>query len=186
MSKQYDPRKHHRRSIRLRGWDYGQAGAYFVTLCTHRRAHLFRHAPFYNVVTAAWRAIPTHDHARHVQLDEWVVMPNHMHGIIFLREDAAVSSPVASTADEALRPRGASPGSVGAIIGNFKSLTTRRINNLRRTPGGKVWQRGYYDRIVWNNTALQRIRRYIRNNPRRWAADRENLARLTARMRYNE
>ena len=71
---------------------------------------------------------------------------------------------------------------VGAIVGNFKSLAARRINNLRRTPGGRVWQRGYYDRIVRNERELAAIRRYIRDNPARWAEDRENLDAALAKM----
>jgi len=72
---------------------------------------------------------------------------------------------------------------VGAIVGNFKSLVTRRINRLRRTPGERVWQRGYYDRIVRNPRELDAIRRYIRDNPARWAEDCENLDALTRKMR---
>ena len=75
------------------------------------------------------------------------------------------------------------PGSIGAIVGNFKSLVTRRINNLRRTPGGRVWQRGYYDRIVRNERALNAIRQYVRDNPARWAEDRDNLDVLLSNMR---
>ena len=71
---------------------------------------------------------------------------------------------------------------MGAIVGNFKSLAARRINNLRRTPGGRVWQRGFYDRIVRNERELEAIRRYIRDNPDRWAEDRENLDAALAKM----
>ncbi len=73
-------------------------------------------------------------------------------------------------------------GSIGAIVGNLKSLTARRINNLRHTPGAAVWQRGYYDRIVRNDRELDAIRQYIQNNPQRWADDRENLDNLLNKM----
>ena len=69
-------------------------------------------------------------------------------------------------------------------MGNFKSLVARRINNLRRTPGGRVWQRGYYDRILRNERALAAARRYIRDNPVRWDEDRENLDASLARMQH--
>lgn len=204
MRGQYDPHKHHRRSTRLRGWDYSTPGIYFVTICTHERQNLFANDRFRQVVANAWQAIPNHPHARHVDLDEWVVMPNHVHGILVLVEEEGEAEtgrgrgeagrdggPFPS--EPSLRPAsplhraheadGVKPGSVGAIVGNFKSLAARRINNLRRTPGGRVWQRGYYDRIVRNERELNAIRQYIRNNPRRWTEDRENLERLTARMR---
>ena len=75
------------------------------------------------------------------------------------------------------------PGSVGAIVGNFKALVTRRVNHLPRTPGAKVWQRGYYDRIVRNERELDAIRRYIRDNPDRWDEDGDNLDALIAKIR---
>ena len=74
------------------------------------------------------------------------------------------------------RPHGVTPGSLGAIVGNFKSVTTRRINRIRHTPGARVWQRNYYERIVRDERALSRIRRYIHDNPARWREDIENLA----------
>ncbi|MFQ5592796.1 MAG: transposase [Anaerolineae bacterium] len=236
MTRQYDPDKHRRRSIRLRGWDYTSPGAYFVTICTYERQNLFDDDRFRDVAENAWRNIPTHDHAEHVVLDEWIVMPNHVHGILVLvekdvrrgeagRGEASgleipytdeIITPLASPlqppdAGEIIAPHasplqpdivvpdglpfladldgglegptGVEPGSVGAVVGNFKSLVTRRINNLRRTPGGKVWQRGYYDRIVRNERELEAIRQYIRDNPARWAEDRENLDALLSRMR---
>ena len=75
----YDPEKHHRRSIRLRGWDYTYPGAYFVTICTHNGECLFGDPVLRRVVETMWRRIPRH--FPYVQLDEFVVMPNHVHGI---------------------------------------------------------------------------------------------------------
>ena len=74
------------------------------------------------------------------------------------------------------RPNGAPSGSLGAIVGNFKSVTARRINWLRRTPGAPVWQRNYYEHVVWSDRALEAIRRYIAENPDHWALDRLNPA----------
>jgi len=82
MQKQSHKDKPHRQSIRLQGWDYTTPGAYFVTICTHQRQNLFRDERFKEVVENAWRLIPTHRHASHVRLDEWIVMPNHLHGIL--------------------------------------------------------------------------------------------------------
>jgi putative transposase len=202
---------HNRQSIRLRGWDYTQPGAYFITICTNQRARLFDNPAFRAVVENAWQNIPTHSHAAHVHLDEWVVMPNHLHGILMVYGDnddggddggrgeasrnaghlqnnpqSDLPRPYVGPV-ELSHPKDATlkPGSIGAIVGNFKSLTARRINNLRRTPGGKVWQRGYYDRIIRNEGELDSIRRYIKDNPRRWAEDRDNLDRLITSMDYH-
>jgi putative transposase len=199
MSGKNNRDKHHRRSIRLKGWNYTTPGAYFITICTYQRACLFEDRRLRELTENAWQNIPTQPHARHVSLDEWVVMPNHLHGILVLTaietdDDTGVgakqvrqqlSFPKESSIRPALPvpPRGVEPGSVGAIVGNFKSLVARRANKLRRSPGAKVWQRGYYDRIVRNERELDAIRQYIGDNPRRWAEDRDNLDALLATMR---
>jgi REP element-mobilizing transposase RayT len=213
------PRHHHpqRQSIRLRGWDYTTPGAYFITICTYRRENLFDALILRELAENAWRNIPTHPHARLVTLDEWVVMPNHLHGILMLVDDEQgdeadadcrgeagrklprlaprtsrrPASPLRETFDDTnipfdpiqSLPHGVEPGSIGAIIGNFKSLVTRRANNLRRTRGGKLWQRGYYDHIIRNERELDAVRHYIRDNPRRWQDDCDNLEALVAKMR---
>jgi len=192
----YDKVKHHRRSIRLPGHDYTSPGAYFVTICVHGGECLLgevldggmRLSQFGQVVSHYWPRIPTH--VAHVQLDEWVVMPNHMHGIIVIagRGEASLAAsssgrrvpPVVSfPVDEA--PAGdASPllqpilqsGSLGAIVGNYKSVTTRRINRMRGMPGTLFWQRNYWEHIIRNDASLDRIRAYIQHNPARWAEDR--------------
>jgi REP element-mobilizing transposase RayT len=176
MGRGYDPAKHRRRSIRLKGWDYRTPGAYFVTICTYQQQCLFADARFREIAELTWRLIPEQPHAVHAQLDEWVVMPNHLHGIVILTS-------VIGEEGDPVPERGATPRSLPTIIGNYKSLVTRRINNVRRTPGRKVWQRGYYERIVRNERELEAIRRYIRANPDRWAEDRENLDSLVSKMR---
>ena len=192
----YDPRKHHRRSIRLRGWDYTWPGAYFVTICTHDGECLFEDPTLRQVVETMWQRIPRH--FPHVRLDEFVVMPNHVHGIVWIvdnvgaRHSRGPSSPTSAIpSDEPaqskkqlsgnaspLRPRGVVPGSLGAVIGNFKSVTARRINRVRKTPGAPVWQRNYYEHIIRNERELNAIRQYIRDNPARWAEDIENPNRI--------
>jgi len=198
MKKRRNPQKHNRQSIRLRGWDYTTPGAYFITICTYQRENIFADARFKEIVGNTWQAIPTHSHAQHVRLDEWVVMPNHLHGILILENNVgrgeAIGRGEATRIDggmeknpvsELPRPYGGgklTSGSVGAVIGNFKSLVARRINNVRRTPGGKVWQRGYYDRIIRNERELNAVRQYIQENPLRWEEDRDNLDTLIAQM----
>ncbi|MGQ0602346.1 MAG: transposase [Anaerolineales bacterium] len=182
----YDPQKHHRRSIRLKGYDYRRTGAYFVTLVTYGREGLFgeivaeamRPNEFGAIVTDDWRRISRH--FVRVTLDEFVVMPNHVHGVIVLGWDEASAGrgpeiPAALSAEAApQRPIGTQSGSLGAIVQNYKSVTTRKINQRRCTPGVPVWQRNYYERIIRDEGELNRIRRYIIENPLRWALDDNN------------
>ena len=173
-----DPSRPGRRSIRLPGYDYTQAGAYFVTICTQEKALLFEDPILRSVAEEMWQRIP--NHFPHVQVDAWVVMPNHVHGILIITSDAGrgealrAGEPPARNASPLPRPAGVAPGSLGAIVGNFKSVTARRINRLRGTPGAPVWQRNYYEHIVRDEHALNAIRQYVVDNPARWAFDTYN------------
>ena len=174
----YDPHKHHRRSIRLQGWDYRSPGLYFVTICTHQRQHLFTTPEFFDVAFHALARIPEQKHAGHVILDESIVMPNHVHAIfafIDVPAQADMSIPIGGF-------QNAPAGSLGVIVGRYKTAVTTRLNKLRRSTGAKVWQRGYYERIVRNERQLQATRQYIINNPARWAEDCENLDTLLSKM----
>ena len=109
---------------------------------------------------------------REIELDVFVVMPNHFHGIVFLRGDGDSrrgDRPVAPTTKH-----GPQPKSIGALIAGFKSTVTKRINESRQTPGMMVWQRNYYEHILRDDDDLNRIREYIINNPARWAEDEDN------------
>ncbi len=185
----YNPDKHHRRSIRLKGYDYTQPGAYFITACTHRWGTIFgeiidgkmRLNPLGRVVQAEW--LKTAQIRSNVQVDEFIVMPNHVHGIIMIMDsgDTARSIPTA-IADTAHRiptvEQFGKPvsGSLPTIVRAFKSAATRRINILRSTPGRTVWQRKYYEHIVRSERSLNRIREYIHYNPQRWHLDRYHPA----------
>jgi putative transposase len=184
----YDPDKHHRRSIRLREYDYTQPGAYFVTIDTHDGELLFDDPVLRRVAETMWQRIPRH--FPFVQLDESIVMPNHLHGILFLADRAregdecpeagseggadledngdGAHPPPAEDAPPRYPPSGPLSGSLGAIVGNFKSVTARRINRIRKTPGHPVWQRNYYERVIRNERELIAIRKYIRDNPENW------------------
>jgi REP element-mobilizing transposase RayT len=94
-------------------------------------------------------------------LDEWIIMPNHLHGLLILSELCDVGAGHA-------RP-------LQTIVGSFKSAAAKRINEIRGTPGTAVWQRNYYEHVVRDESALNRIREYIMANPARWADDPENL-----------
>ena len=261
----YNPLKHNRQSIRLKGYDYTRAGVYFVTICTHQSRHLFgeihdgvmHQNPLGRIVLSRWYALPRF--FPRLRLDAFVVMPNHVHGVMVLnpprtgrgnasagddgifdidrvgtgsgviftpragRGDASagvdqtpeidrvgpesdvILTPRAGRGDASIgidqtlniervlqdssniiiprdasplpaphRPNGTARGSIGAIVQNFKSTATRGINRRRKTPGDLVWQRNYYDRILWDDRALERVRRYIEMNPIRWDEDRLN------------
>lgn len=146
---------HNRRSIRLRGRDYSADGAYFVTVCTYRRTHLFGEIvdgvmcanAFGTIAADTWQWLSSQ--YPHVILDEWCVMPNHLHGILIFR----------TTAPTAIKP-------LGRLIGAFKTVSTKHINILRKTPGAVVWQRNFWEHIVRDETGMDRIRLYIRQNSR--------------------
>lgn len=177
----YNPSLHHRRSIRLKGYDYAFPGAYFVTLVAHQRQCLFgqvvgeevRLTVIGDIVEQTWLGLVKFFP---IELVAWVVMPNHFHGIIGWGEASAGFSwpkAEASVADASPLPTGTASGSLGAIIQNFKSITTRRINRLRHKPGGKVWQRNYYEHIIRNQAEMEKIAAYIETNPSNWLEDEE-------------
>lgn len=165
----YDPKKHHRRSIRLKGYDYSQAGAYFVTICVHGGQPLLGtikdgrmlQNPNGALAEHAWFDLP--NHYPHVELDAFVVMPNHVHGIIVLTDVdvGAGLKPAPTTKRHGL----------SEIVRAFKTFSARRINKLRDATGNRFWQRNYYEHIVRNDMALDRIRQYIANNPAKWHND---------------
>ena len=171
---------HRRRSIRLKGYDYTQPGAYFVTICTHGRAMLFGRVVDGEMALNAYGEIVREEWFRTVQVrpymelfpDEFVVMPNHIHGIVWI-VDVGARRRHAPTREQFGRPV---PGSLPTIVRAFKSAVTRRINALRGTPGAPVWQRNYYEHIIRTERALDAIRRYIAANPLRWHLDRYNPA----------
>ena len=258
---QYDPHQHHRRSIRLSGYDYRRSGAYFITINTYKHVWIFGEITEGKmqlnqiglIVADQWRIIP--HNFPHVVLDAWVIMPNHIHGIVVINNytgdvnsengnnignadfnnddddnidgnDGIVgiagiagsrgeafslqdyipcenASPLLQRMPEQLlnrslnqslnhtpqqsfhqmpsrsyaRPVGTKSGSLGAILQNFKSITARRINQFRRTPGATLWQRNYWEHIIRNEQELNRIRQYITYNPVNWENERKNKRR---------
>ncbi len=163
----YDPDKHDRHSIRLPGYDYAQSGAYFVTIVTQGRECLFDDAILQGIAESFWLRLPKR--FSHVSLDAWVVMPNHLHGILIINQ--ARLNPVHAPSLPSTPPAGAPTGSLGAIIGAYKSTTTQRINRIRGVTGRQVWQRNYYERIIRSDANLDAIRKYIHDNPLNWPHD---------------
>jgi putative transposase len=198
----FNPKIHHRRSIRLKGYDYTQPGAYFVTICTYDRECLFGNVAeekmilneFGMIVERQWRQIPRL--FPNALLDEFMMMPNHLHGVVMIHENGVVgakhpgphigNASISVTGDASplqpqpthkkypIFPHGTVAGSFPAMIQNFLSITTRKINRIRKTPGEKLWQRNYFEHIIRNEKKLNRIREYIRNNPAKWTEDRDN------------
>ena len=199
----FDPERHHRRSIRLKGYDYTQPGAYFITICTQDRAYLFgevvdgemRLNNAGRMVQDVWNDLPTFYPG--VQTDAFIVMPNHIHGIIILvgagpracPNPGPRACPNPGCPDEMGQPRdmgqprGVAPTmSLPDVVHRFKTMTTKRyIDGVKQfgwTPfRGRLWQRNYYEHIIRNEESLNRIREYILTNPMRWTLDRENLYR---------
>ncbi len=170
-------------TIRLPGYDYSWAGAYFVTTCTSGRANLFgeivknemRLNVYGRMVQEVWNGLP--GHYPHVVLDAFVIMPNHIHGIVVLADDAGLNDISVGAgfkpAPTTTPPRHGLP----EIVRAFKTFSARQINESRHTPGTPVWQRNYYEHIIRNKAALNRIRQYIMTNPAHRKKDRENLIR---------
>ena len=193
----FDATVHHRRSLRLPSWDYRERAAYFFTICTYERAPTFEDRQVARELDLAWRSIGRYTRARP---DQFVVMPNHVHGIIWLPGPPAGRGAARETTDVTARsrwpletsgdPRSAcaaplrgfvvDPGSLAAVVRAFKSNTTKRVNALRGTPGAPVWQRNYYEHVIRDDHRLERAREYIIDNPRRWGEDRHNPANVQA------
>lgn len=170
-------------SARYRDWDYRHNGYYFVTICTHERQPCFCTIEHEHIVLSAlgqivqrcWLSVPAH-HV-HVGIDAWVIMPNHVHGIIILDhgmagpislESAGATERIRTTA-QAIAPKA---GSLASVVRSFKAAVTK----IAREQGCKWngWQARYWDRIIRNDDELLRIREYIVHNPKKWELERDN------------
>ena len=175
----YDHFKHHRRSVRLPAHDYAQPGAYFVTMVTKNRECLFGDIIDGKVNLTGLGEIVREEWERscsiraEMALDVFVVMPNHIHGIVIITNRDGLVDP-GSVGAHGRAPLHRAPRSLGSFVAGFKSAVTKRINDLRGTPGWSVWQRNYHERIVRDEDELYAKRRYIAFNPGRWRYDREN------------
>ena len=186
-----DLQRYHRRSIRLKGYDYASPGAYFVTMCAVDRKCLFgevvadamRANACGDIVAACWNEIPAHFPS--VRLDAFVLMPNHMHGILIIVDEDATDcrgttcrAPTDTAGPTAQRFGAPTAQSLPTVVRSFKAAVTRRVRELAGKPDLEVWQRNYYEHVIRNEDSLTEIRRYIQENPLRWAVDRENPANI--------
>lgn len=170
---------HRRCSICLKGYDYSQNGAYFITISTHRKQNLFGEIideeiklnEFGRIVEDEW--LRTAKMRSNIVLDEFVVMPNHVHGIVIIQRECRGTLQRAPTFEEFGQ---LTSDSIPSIIRGFKSAVTKRINELRQTLRIPVWQCNYYEHAIRDENDLDSIREYIRYNPLKWAEDEENPA----------
>lgn len=155
----FDPKIHHRRSIRLQGYDYSQVGAYYVTIVINRRECILGEIingemllnQFGKIVQHTWFDLPKH--YSHIELGTFCIMPNHVHAVIII---VGAGHPLSE------------------IVRAFKSFSARRINEIRKTPGIPVWQRNYYEHIIRNAEEHNRIHLYIEANSAHWLEGNEN------------
>lgn len=188
----YDPAKHHRRSIRLKGYDYSQAGLYFITICTHNRVCLFGKIEngkmilndAGRMVENEWLKLP--EHFKNIALHEYVVMPNHFHAImeivgatlVVAQNDTVASNDNIASNIEKGQPQGIAPTgkTVGNMVGAFESITTVEYirgvkTNNWQTFDKKLWQRNYWEHIIRDEQSQIKISEYIANNPANWNND---------------
>ncbi|MBC8375268.1 MAG: transposase [FCB group bacterium] len=156
--------------MRLKGYDYTKPGKYYVTIVTKKHKHLFGHIEKGSmqlnesglIVKQSWEWLE--NQYDYVDLDEFIVMPDHLHGIMILRKDRGVSR---NTSAEIATKR----KSLGRLIGAFKTVSTKQLNQIHKTPGVKLWQRDFHDQVIRGSEDLDRIRRYIIDNPKKWNSD---------------
>ena len=194
----YNPNIHHRRSIRLRGYDYSRNGMYFVTICTQDRLRLFGDIAdgemqlndAGRMVRATWDEIPAHYSG--IETDHFTVMPNHIHGIIKIVGAGPRACPSINTVEATSRgcptqgqahveeghPQGGAPTglSLPDVVHRFKTMTTKKYTDGVKQNGwqpypAKLWQRNYYEHIIRNEAAYLKIAEYIQTNPQRWEED---------------
>jgi REP element-mobilizing transposase RayT len=170
---------HDRKYLRLKHFDYSQEGAYFVTICTNARKLYFKKYPNLKpIIQDTWNSLEVRFPL--IELDEFVVMPNHVHGIVFIMGGNEFGDDGATSELPLQKPHLQIPHQrrqimlLSKVIGYFKMNTAKQINQLLKRSGQPFWQRSYYEHVVRNENELNKIREYIQNNPLKWKLDREN------------
>lgn len=174
--------RHHRQTIRLKEFEYSTPWWYYVTICTHNHQNLFgmiqNGKMFLNDVgkTVECEWLKTKEIRKNVDLDHYVIMPNHIHGIIIMECRGELNSPQCEKKGRMqyapTEKKFKSPSqTLGSIIRGFKSSVTKQINEMQNVLSLKIWQRNYYEHIVRNDNDLHRIRTYIQDNPLKWELD---------------
>jgi putative transposase len=212
MKTKFNPNKHHRRSIRLPGYDYTGPGGYFITICTYERLPLFGKIVDEEMILSLLGRIAVQEWKRLVkrfpflELGEFVVMPNHLHGILIINGGGTAVAGRGTAVEEfnagigqARRARTGDeefdkdpsrhaptregfgcpvPGSIPTIVRSYKASVSWRVNRLREHPDHPVWQRNYYEHVIRDKADWERITTYIQNNPLLWDKDQINPDRM--------
>ncbi|MBC8415864.1 MAG: transposase [Candidatus Cloacimonetes bacterium] len=183
--------KTRKNSLRLNNYNYSWAGAYFITICSYKKESLFGKISdhsmqlnnFGNILQGCWNQIPWK--YKNIKLGNFVIMPNHIHGIIWIVGAIHESPDIYRTIHESPYKNGVirelplrgerRKMLLSKIIGRFKMNSSKLINNIRNSAGSHIWQRGYYDHIIRNDEDLNNIKQYIQNNPQNWDKDKNNL-----------
>ena len=160
-----------RKSMRLKEYDYTTAGLYFITICCENRKEYFGQInncemklnAAGKIVDETWNDLI--NHISNIELDYYVIMPEHFHGIVFLHNDARVG----------FEPTPTKKISLFEVVRQFKTFSGKRINMLNNTPGNPIWQKGYYERIIRSENELNNIRKYIIENPTKRGINIETL-----------
>jgi putative transposase len=195
MSPRFNPDKHRRRSIRLKGYDYSRPGAFFITICCYQRISLFGEiidgniqlTPSGRIALQEWKRLPNRFPS--IGMGSFVIMPNHIHGIIIIRDLCGGTArtleefhligirraPMDATIEKFGRPVA---GSIPTIVRSYKSSVSYRANRLRQRLDHPVWQRNYYEHVIRNNADWERIDTYIQANPHLWDKDEINPNRV--------
>ena len=166
-----------RKSVRLRNYDYRQSGAYYLTICANRKSCVFgeirRGKMILNdlgmLTHRLWRQIAVK--RPNVELDAFVVMPNHLHGIMMIVDDKSTEGSGERKERQSRRSETLVSGSLGAIVGQFKRAVSISSNTLDQAPEQPIWQRSYYEHVIRSERSLMEIRKYIVENPARWSED---------------
>jgi REP element-mobilizing transposase RayT len=175
-------------SLRLCEYDYSHSGAYFITICARKRELLFGDVvrgqieinQLGQIVQKVWLSLPQFYGG--IELDEFIIMPNHVHDIVMISSEIRTIH-ASSVQRKALSIVDRRRMLLCKIIGRFKMVSAKNINLFRKTSGLAVWQRSYYEHIVRDEVSLNRIRRYIADNPSQWEFDEENPAARTSERR---
>ncbi|ELS01947.1 transposase [Xenococcus sp. PCC 7305] len=199
----YNPQHHHRRSIRLPKYDYSRSGLYFVTICTYQKLNWFGEVcddkiclnQIGKIVAREW--LRSSEIRQEIELDEWVVMPNHFHGIVVINQNhddgniRKLTDPKTNNSGAhsgahsgtyldthlgaSLAPlRMRKPRSLSSFVAGFKSAVTKQVRQICQEPNLRLWQRNYYESVIRDRQQLDNVRRYIINNPLCWHEDPEN------------
>ena len=168
-----------RKSIRLKNYNYSKNGTYYVTVCADNRKCIFgdvRNGKIilneYGKITDKWcNEIPKHFTC--VELDEYIIMPNHLHVTIVIVGAGSPRPDTDTFTQTNNKGRGNRAPTLGQIVAYFKYGATKQINTTRNTPGARIWQRNYYDHVIRDEISLNKIRKYIIDNPVNWEQDEE-------------